>query len=663
MQFLYPSVLWALTALVIPILVHLFNFRRARLVRFSNVRFLENVKKQTTRTRNIKHLLILLCRLMLLLFLILAFAQPFIPGKEVGLQGSQVTLYVDNSMSMSNITPEDIDGLASAVNLAEQVVLAYPDNVQFKLITNDFAPSSNHFRSKELILDEILELRHSNVPRGGSEIFSRVFREESLIGEDYFFLSDFQRSTYESLNKRTDSLSSMHLLPIAFDAYDNIYIDSVYLKTPFVISGQPNSINAVISNHSRVPKKDIIVKLLINDRQNSSLSVDIQANASTEVSFELTAFDQENTGKIVIEDYPLVFDNEFYFTFNVSSGIRVVEIKESPGITPIEKVYSNSDLFDFSSYQKGNISYDDVQKADLLIINAIEALDNGLISQINNKLDNDRSVLLIPSALATEENLSKTLSYPATIETGIEKESLEVPNVMHPFFENIFEKVDKKSVLPSASILAQAAGPKDVLLSTKTGKPFLTQLYAKGSYYFMACPLEVEFTDFHRNSLIVPVLQRIAEKSSKNNQSLYFNIGDRSFVVKDDALNSNALYKIKQGNDEIVIPQQIQGNALTIDPPKYLLNPGYYDLINNEQPIYRLAINHDRAESLLASMDTDEIREKFSGFDKLEVYENATLENFSKTLKEKYDKIELWKYALILSLMFLALEVVLIRFL
>ena len=76
MTFLYPSFLWALTALSIPIIIHLFNFRRTTKVFFSNTRFLRQIKEVTTAKRKLKHYLILASRLLFLLFLVLAFAQP-----------------------------------------------------------------------------------------------------------------------------------------------------------------------------------------------------------------------------------------------------------------------------------------------------------------------------------------------------------------------------------------------------------------------------------------------------------------------------------------------------------------------------------------------------------------------------------------------------------
>ena len=96
MSFLYPSFLCGLLALAITIIVHLFNFRRAKKIYFSNVAFLGNVKESSSSKLKIKYLLVLLSRLLVVSFLVMAFAQPFLPGNEKGMDGTLVKVYLDN---------------------------------------------------------------------------------------------------------------------------------------------------------------------------------------------------------------------------------------------------------------------------------------------------------------------------------------------------------------------------------------------------------------------------------------------------------------------------------------------------------------------------------------------------------------------------------------
>jgi hypothetical protein len=102
MAFTYPSVLYAFFLLLIPIVIHLFNFRRYKKVYFSNLRFLTSVNQQSRKTSQLKHLLILLARLLFVSALVLAFSKPYIPSKlsKLELAKRHVVFYLDNSFSM-----------------------------------------------------------------------------------------------------------------------------------------------------------------------------------------------------------------------------------------------------------------------------------------------------------------------------------------------------------------------------------------------------------------------------------------------------------------------------------------------------------------------------------------------------------------------------------
>src|SRR6187551_1622500 len=106
MLFTYPAFLFALSALSIPVIIHLFNFRRFKKIYFTNVRFLQEIKQDTRSRSRLKHLLILIARLLALAFLVFAFAQPFIPvskSSNIATGTKHVSIYVDNSYSMDAI--------------------------------------------------------------------------------------------------------------------------------------------------------------------------------------------------------------------------------------------------------------------------------------------------------------------------------------------------------------------------------------------------------------------------------------------------------------------------------------------------------------------------------------------------------------------------------
>ena len=66
MVFSHPEYLYGFFALLIPIIIHLFNFRRYKKLMFSNIQFLKNITVTTKKQNELKHLLVLLARLLAL---------------------------------------------------------------------------------------------------------------------------------------------------------------------------------------------------------------------------------------------------------------------------------------------------------------------------------------------------------------------------------------------------------------------------------------------------------------------------------------------------------------------------------------------------------------------------------------------------------------------
>ena len=141
MQFLFPSFLWGLLAVSVPLIIHLFNFRRTKRVFFTNVAFLKAVETQTSAFRRIKQWLILAARILFLAFLVFAFAQPFLPAKNsTNNRNSGLgvnSLYLDNSLSMQNTT-ENKRYLDLAITKMDELLTIFRQTPNIQLVTNDF---------------------------------------------------------------------------------------------------------------------------------------------------------------------------------------------------------------------------------------------------------------------------------------------------------------------------------------------------------------------------------------------------------------------------------------------------------------------------------------------------------------------------------------------
>ena len=80
-MFLYPAFLWALMAISIPVIIHLFNFRRYKKVYFTNVKFLKELQHESKSKSRLKEILILIARCLAIASLVFAFSQPIILDK------------------------------------------------------------------------------------------------------------------------------------------------------------------------------------------------------------------------------------------------------------------------------------------------------------------------------------------------------------------------------------------------------------------------------------------------------------------------------------------------------------------------------------------------------------------------------------------------------
>ncbi|MBP5546951.1 MAG: BatA and WFA domain-containing protein [Bacteroidales bacterium] len=198
MIFANPIFLWGLLALFIPIAVHFFNFRRYRKVYFSNVDRLMEVKTEKRKVSQLRRWLVLLMRCLAIAALVLAFAQPTLPGSGQQLQPgtTAVSVYIDNSFSMEN-SGSDGSQLETAKQKAREIVAAYRPGDRFQLLSNTLAGEEFRWLSREEFLDAVDALQVNPASRRLSEVAQR---QADFLGQSNaanchaYIVSDFQTS-------------------------------------------------------------------------------------------------------------------------------------------------------------------------------------------------------------------------------------------------------------------------------------------------------------------------------------------------------------------------------------------------------------------------------------------------------------------------------------
>src|SRR5260221_6958315 len=104
MGFVAPLVLMGLGALAIPVLIHLIQRERKRVVEFPSLMFLRRIPYQSVRRRRIRDWLLLLLRLAALALIVMAFARPFFRRSELASAAQngarEAVILLDTSYSM-----------------------------------------------------------------------------------------------------------------------------------------------------------------------------------------------------------------------------------------------------------------------------------------------------------------------------------------------------------------------------------------------------------------------------------------------------------------------------------------------------------------------------------------------------------------------------------
>ncbi|MEQ8476257.1 BatA domain-containing protein [Fulvivirga sp.] len=660
MNFLYPQLLFGLLALSIPIIVHLFNFRRTKKVYFSNTRFLKKVKEASSSKLRIKHYLILLSRLLFIFFLVMAFAQPYLPSTKDGFVSNQVAIYLDNSYSMSNEADDNLSAFDLSIGFINKLIGLYPNSTKYKLITNDLEAASNSYKSGTEISELLTEQQMTGVTRTTEEINDRIQLDTETVKPDVFWLSDFQSSTLGKDHAVLDSTMEVNLVPLQFTSVNNVFIDSIYLDNPFLIGDQQLKLNVIVSNKGAIDRNDMNIKVFIDDLQAATATVGVKANDFETITFDLSFNSNKwSKGKISIEDFPVTFDNDFYFVFNNSRKINVLEVHENNHGRYIQSVFGNDRLFNFTSQSVDNLDYNLVRQSDLVVVNSLTAINGPLAETLNGRVLEGGQIFIVP----TEEidiNSYKLVNGLQFIEMAEDRNemSLTTPDFDNPFFANIFEERNQRVVMPKANPLLNLGSDRNALLNFTNGQTYLNKI--NQGIYILASPLTNEFNTLQNHALFLPIVYRMAVSSSKDIDRLYYSVDDDYVSMQTDTLLADNVFKLSSEQGEFIPSQRLNNKSVLLEIPKNELEAGYYDVKISDEIVTTLAFNNSPKESDLRQAPVDDLNQYFQG--KYEVISAADEASFSKAVESKYIGQPLWKYAIMLALLFLLIEVLLIRF-
>ncbi|QYA26588.1 hypothetical protein G3I01_14110 [Gramella sp. MT6] len=638
MHFQQPELLYALILLIIPLIVHLFRLRKFQKEDFTNVKFLKKVIQETRKSSRLKKFLILASRLLLLTCLILAFAQPFIPASDKALNEPQTLIYLDNSFSMQAGNDQSSSFQKALNSLLEN--LEGEKNIGFFTNTREYFDRNTTELKAELqnieLTEKQLSFREINLKA------ENYFRDQDNEDNDLVIISDFQRS----MNLPTDINKTefdYHFIQQLTPEINNASLDTV-----FVEETSPESTTLkIITSSNKLSEEPVTISIYDQETLLGRNTVQFVEDRSTEVTFRL----QNNSiarGRIEIEDLGLSYDNQLYFNINENPKIQVVIISAEE-TDFLNRIYTEPE-FETFNFRPNQIDFNRLNSANLIILNEIEQLPSSLINNLSTVKENGASVIIIPSEEAQGYGqLLNSFGFSAFSDNVNSERLITDISFDHPLLENVFEdRIDNfeyPKVLTSHNLSASNA-----ILSYQDGRAFLA---GEDSVYLFSAALNQVNSNFRNSPLIVPVFYQIGLTSLKKNQLYYLTDEEQQIDIPVE-LEKDLVLHIVNGETDIIPQQQNYNNRVEISTGNIDLEAGNYSVSNNNSMVGSISFNFPRTESDLNYTNLTEL-------EGINIY-NSTEEYFSET-NAATQITSLWKWFVIFALIFLAIEMLLIKFL
>lgn len=673
MQFLYPLFLLAGLTLAIPVILHLFYFRRFKKVYFTNVRFLREVKEETSARSKLRNLLVLLMRLMAFLFLVLAFAQPFLAGEETGKKGRRtVSVFVDNSFSMSALS-EDVALMEQAKSRAREVIRAYSTEDRFQVLTHDFAGSQQRLLSKEDALAAIDAIGLSSDSRKFSTVLERQRQAMSAApgsANFAYWISDFQQSALDVEGYR-DTTLDLNLIPLQPVRLSNVAIDSAWFESPVQVLGQTSPLLVRIRNYSNEPATDVRLSLDYGGQVKPVGVVDIAAGASRVDTVNLTVLKPGwQKARLSLTDYPVQFDDQYYLSFPVSEKIRVLAIGDGSVNRNLEAALRSLPQFELSVQNSQALVYSRFSEFQMIVLDEPGTFSSGLADELKRYASAGGNVVIFPDRNVRLEVFREFMgAFNAAAPMAFDTSTKVVGeiNTEEFVFRDVFSNKSNNLRLPEVkgSFRFQRGGANSGsdLLTFRDGSSFLSRYQIeKGNLFVCAAPLDPAFNNLSTSAeVFVPMLYKMAI-SGDLGQRIAFTIGrDELLEARYVPSGSEMNYKIKGPADEFIPEQRITGNTVFLGVYDQVKEAGVYEFFLRPDSVLHLyAFNYDRGESALEYWEEGGLQEKLGPLAHiLSAKDEAVL---AAKIEARGRGMGLWWWCILIALIFIAVETLLLRF-
>lgn len=732
MSFLNPLYLIGLAASALPVLFHLFARRRSRRVEFSSLRFLQKLEKTSMRAVRIRQILLLIVRTLLITAVVLAFARPALRGYLGGFFGSShantsMVFLVDNSASMSRsddrgeLLKQARESASSLVNLIsegdEATVIPLASIERGK----DYRPLHN----KRDVLNALAEIKIADRGAGlsdGLRMASSVLAQSHNVNKEVYLLSDGQARNLREEGGAIDSTKAMKLFDASTKCFTmtlgqgeklqgrNLALDSLRPTTTVFEPGRPVTFEGWVRNTTADAASNIVLSLFYNDERVAQKTIaNIAGHATERVELQGPL---RGAGRIAVraelESDALPFDNARYSVVDVPASRRIGIFTEDPSQATFATLALSQAL---TQSNVGLPFATDVRRMPelrtlatfpdrydaVLILLGPSTIEGPDASALKSYLANGHGagVFLMPGLDVPATNKAfATIGFPpivakeGTLSDAAHYQSFAQFDFRHPFFEGMFEAIstsdgtlrgiESPKIYEYYSMRQNGAEP---LIKLSNGFAFLTEMHiGTGDAFIFAIPPTLQFSDFPRKSIFLPVIRRTAAYAS----AIHTRTGDNvknQFVTtepfevelpstrdkKEAGVSSTVLIKGPGGLSERA-PVLIGADGrsfIHVDAANVAGNYTAYRDAEAREPIAAFAVNISSDESDLRTSSDKDLNDfliaRMLASKPVVVRLVPNARDLPKIVDQSRYGVELWQSMLIAALLLAIIELIIAR--
>ena len=569
--------------------------------------------------------------------------------------------------------------LEVAKKKALEVANAYPSTARFQLLTNDFNSVHQRLLTKDEFIDEVDRVKVSPNSKTMSQIVARqldAFNMQANEEKELYIISDFQKSAVDIDQIKIDSVDHLNFIELPVQNSANAYIDSSWIESPVVQLNKTVELVVRINNSGEEDLDNVPVALKINGTQRAVASCAVAANSSSLVKMSFTiAQPGWQKMRISITDQPIVFDDDYFLSFNVKESLSVIALDGNNPGPFLKALYANDPFFKFSAVPVNQVDYSVMQNSQVIVLNQLKEISNGLAEELKKFVEKGGSVICFPDSSIVLNSYSPALtsligeSYSSLNRTNDKVAKLDFKNGI---FNDVFDESTKNQTnldLPKVNayyaLNTAVASGRNSLMQLESGATFLAEYtVGKGKVYLFTVPLNSSFCNLSQHALIVPLLYKMAILSMNLPQnSAIIGEKDELFFNENIAVGDNVLHLINEEKKTDIVPQlKTVNGGMQITTNGLLNNAGYYNLMNANNTLAVFSFNYNRKESNMQFMNQDDLQEKAeaSHLSNYAFY-NDQGGSLTKKISQLSEGISLWKYCIIIALLAFLAEILIIR--